>query len=267
MYKTTDGGATWKAVLTVDENTGAQDAIMDPKKPDTLYVAMIQRRRQVGQLIGGGPGSALYKTTDGGAHFTKLTKGLPTVEMGRMGLGLSLQNPNIVYAIIAAQRGQGGFFRSDDAGASWTRIGHEVNDGGGRGRGGAGGGDQNAAPPPACQAIGAATPAPAEAAGGAQAGRGGRGAFNDDCFRGGDPGYYDELFVDPQDANTIYITHTNLARSEDGGKTWRTVALQGVHVDYHELLWDPSDHRHILVGNDGGMCTRVTTICARGGIS
>ena len=173
LYKTTDGGATWKAVLTVDENTGAQDAIMDPKKPDTLYVAMIQRRRQVGQLIGGGPGSGLYKTTDGGAHFTKLTKGLPAVEMGRMGLGLSSQNPNTVYAIIAAQRGQGGFFRSDDAGATWTRIGREVSEGG-RGRGGAlapegaaaaqgrgqRGGEQAAPPAPAqaqaCQPVGAA---------------------------------------------------------------------------------------------------------------
>jgi len=225
---------------------------MDPKKPDTLYVAMIQRRRQVGQLIGGGPGSGLYKTTDGGAHFTKLTKGLPTVEMGRMGLGLNSSNSNVVYAIIAAQRGQGGFFRSDDAGGSWTRIGREVNEGG-RGRGGFGGGDQAASPsqaPQACPAIGAA-PAPAPAEG--QTGRGGRSGFGDDCFRGGDPGYYDELFVDPQKGDTIYITNTNLARSEDGGHTWRTVPLPGVHVDYHEVLWDPSDHRHMIVGNDGGV--------------
>ncbi len=265
LFKTTDGGATWKAILTVDENTGAQDAVMDPKKPDTLYVAMIQRRRQVGQLIGGGPGSGLYKTTNGGATFTKLTKGLPTVEMGRTGLGINPKSPNTLYAIIAAQRGQGGFFRSDDGGASWTRIGREVNDG--RGRGGFGG-DPNAPPPPppaACQPIGAPAPATpvvaspaglpagAPAAAGAQAGRGGRGGANDDCFRGGDPGYYDELFVDPQNPETIYITNTNLARSEDGGKTWHTVLLPGVHVDYHEVLWDPSDHRHMLVGNDGGL--------------
>ena len=74
-------------MLTISENTGATDVVMDPKKPDMLYVAMLQRRRQVGQLIGGGPESGIYKTTDGGGHCTKLTKGLPTVEMGRIGLG------------------------------------------------------------------------------------------------------------------------------------------------------------------------------------
>jgi photosystem II stability/assembly factor-like uncharacterized protein len=255
FYKTTDGGATWKQVLKVDEDTGAQDAVMDPKNPDVIYVAMIQRRRQVGQLIGGGPGSGLFKTTDGGGHFTKLTKGLPGVEMGRMGLGIHSQNSKVVYAIIAAQKGQGGFFRSDDAGATWTRVGREVNDGRGRGGFGNPGGDPNAPPPPppaACQAIGAPS-TPTTTDGQAQ-GRGGRGGgFNDDCFRGGDPGYYDELFVDPQNGDTLYITNTNLARSEDGGKTWRTVNFQGVHVDYHEVVWDPSDHRHMLLGNDGGL--------------
>ena len=251
LYKTTDGGATWKGVLTVNEDTGAQDAVMDPQHPDTIYVAMNQRRRQVGQLIGGGPGSGLYKTTDGGGHFTKLTKGLPAVEMGRIGLGINPKNPKTLYAIIAAQRGQGGFFRSDDAGASWARIGREVNEGG-RGRGQFGEGGAPATPPTltACTATGAPTPPPVEPAPG-QAGRG-RGA-TDDCFRGGDPGYYDELFVDPENPETIYITNTNLARSEDGGHTWRTVQFAGVHVDYHEVLWDPSDHRHMLLGNDGGV--------------
>lgn len=244
LYKTTDGGQTWKLVLKPENDfSGAQDMVMDPKKPDTIYVAMIQRERQVGQLVGGGPGSGLWKSTNGGATWTKLTKGLPTVEMGRMGLGIDPKNPNTVYAIIAAQRGQGGFFRSDDAGASWKRIGREV--GGGR-RGGFGGGAQPpATPPAACQPLEAgAAPEPPAA--------GGRG-FSDDCFRGGDPGYYDELFVDPENPDVIYITNTNLERSEDGGHTWKTVQMQSVHVDYHDVKWDPSDHRHMLVGNDGGV--------------
>src|SRR4051812_32766660 len=192
LYKTTDGGATWKNVLPGTENSGATDMVMDPKKPDTIYVAMLQRRRQVGQLIGGGPDSGIFKSTDGGAHFTKLAKGLPTVDMGRVGLGINPKNPNIVYALVTAQRNQGGFFRSDDGGASWTRIGRSVNVGG---RGAAGGGEGAPAPPApaACGPIGASTTPTAPSAppattsgegnGGASQGRGQGPA--DDCFRGG----------------------------------------------------------------------------------
>src|SRR4029079_4835299 len=114
LYKTTDGGATWKYILPGHANRRAADIVMDPKKPDTIYVAMLQRRRQVGQLIGGGPDSGLYKSTDGGQKCTKLTKGLPSVEMGRIGLGINPKKPNTVYALVTAQKGQGGFFRSDD---------------------------------------------------------------------------------------------------------------------------------------------------------
>ena len=76
----------------MDADTGATDMVMDPKKPDVLYAAMLQRRRHVGQLVGGGPGSGLYKSIDGGAKWTKLTKGLPNVEMGRIGLGDQLED-------------------------------------------------------------------------------------------------------------------------------------------------------------------------------
>jgi photosystem II stability/assembly factor-like uncharacterized protein len=248
LYKTTDGGATWKAILTVSPDTGATDMAMDPKKPDTIYVAMLQRRRAVGQLIGGGPESAIYKSTDGGAKFTRLTKGLPTVEMGRVGLAINPKNPNTVYALVTAQKGQGGFFRSDDAGASWTRVGRQVSEG----RGQFFGEGSQPTPPPTlapCGPIGSAAPAPEPAP--APGGRGGRG--NDDCFRGGDPGYYNEIFVDPDKGDTVYSTWTNISRTEDGGKTWKTVPLAGVHVDHHEIVWDPGDHRHMLIGNDGGL--------------
>ncbi|HVZ21750.1 MAG TPA: hypothetical protein VG871_11840, partial [Vicinamibacterales bacterium] len=245
LYKTTDGGNTWKLVLKGDnEYTGATDAVMDPKKPDTLYVALLQRERQVGQLVGGGPGSGLYKTTDGGAHWTKLTKGLPSVELGRIGLGISSTNPKTVYALVTAQRGEGGFFRSDDAGASWKRIGRMLTQGRGFGA-------------PAqnvklkeCEPIGASAPEaqPAQPAGG-------RGGPTDDCYRGGDPGYYNELFVNPFNPDEIWSPRdVNVTRSLDGGKTWKDVDMpQNVHVDYHEVQWDPSDKNHILVGNDGGL--------------
>ena len=249
LFKTTDGGATWKNVLPGTENSGATDIVMDPRKPDTIYVAMLQRRRAVGQLIGGGPDSGIFKSTDGGAKFTRLTKGLPTVEMGRVGLGINPKNPNTLYALVTAQRGQGGFFRSDDAGASWTRVGRNISEGRG-GRGAAQAGAPVPPPPAACGPIGATPPAPPPTEPAPQFGRGGA---NDDCFRGGDPGYYNEIFVDPDNPETIYSTWTNLSRSTDGGKTWRTVPLPGVHVDHHEVVWDPADHRHMIIGNDGGV--------------
>jgi photosystem II stability/assembly factor-like uncharacterized protein len=250
LYKTIDGGATWKNILPGTENSGATDMVMDPKKPDTIYVAMLQRRRAVGQLIGGGPDSGIFKSTDGGAKWTKLTKGLPKVEMGRVGLGINPKNPNTLYALVTAQRGQGGFFRSDDAGASWKRIGRSTSEGRGGGRGfGASEGGPPPPPPTPCGALDdTPPPPPAEGATGR-----GRGGANDDCFRGGDPGYYNEIFVDPENPEIVYSTWTNISRSEDGGKTWKTVPLSGVHVDHHEIVWDPSDHRHMIIGNDGGV--------------
>ncbi len=108
LYKTTDGGADVEGgAARLMRTRGATDIVMDPKKPDVLYAAMLQRRRHVGQLVGGGPGSGLYKTTDGGAKWTKLTKGLPTVEMGRIGLGINWKNPNTVYALVTAQKRPG----------------------------------------------------------------------------------------------------------------------------------------------------------------
>ena len=232
LFKTTDAGATWTALLSISPDTGATDIVMDPRKPDTLYVAVLQRRRAVGQLIGGGPESGVYKTTNAGKTWTKLTKGLPTVDMGRVGLGINHKNPNTVYALVTAQKGEGGFFRSDDGGASWNRIGKQVG-----GRGGIGD-EPDERPTEGEQPPG----------GTAQTAPG-----NQDWYRGGDPGYYNELFVDPANPEVIYSPQTNLWRSEDGGRTWRMIQMPGVHVDYHEILWDPSDHRHLLIGNDGGL--------------
>ncbi len=122
LYKTTDGGRNWRAVLRISEDTGVTDIAMDPGNPDVLYASAYQRRRRVGQLIGGGPESAVYKTSDGGKTWKKLTKGLPSVDKGRIALAVSPQKPNIVYALVTAAENESGFFRSADRGESWNRM-------------------------------------------------------------------------------------------------------------------------------------------------
>ena len=122
VYKTTDGGDNWELVLDIDENTGVVDLVADPRDPDVLYAASYQRRRHLWVLINGGPGSGIHKTTDGGATWTELEKGLPGTDMGRIGLTIPPQAPNTVYAIIEAAQDKGGFFRTTNAGASWNKM-------------------------------------------------------------------------------------------------------------------------------------------------
>ena len=121
LYKSVDGGKNWKAVLTISENTGVVDVAIDPANPDIVYAAAYQRRRHVFTLIDGGPESAIYKSTDAGATWNKLKSGLPTVDMGRIGLAVSEADPNVVYATIEAADGKGGIFRSNDRGATWEK--------------------------------------------------------------------------------------------------------------------------------------------------
>ena len=97
------------------------DVAIDPSNPDIVYAAAYQRRRHVFTLIDGGPESAIYKSTDAGATWNKLKSGLPTVDMGRIGLAVSPADPNVVYATIEAADGKGGIFRSNDRGATWEK--------------------------------------------------------------------------------------------------------------------------------------------------
>jgi photosystem II stability/assembly factor-like uncharacterized protein len=121
LYKTTDGGKTWNAVLSISENTGVSDVVMDPSDPDVLYASTWQRRRHVWTLVSGGPEGAIYKSKDAGATWTKITNGLPNVELGRIGLAISPANPNTVYAVVEAAERKGGIFRSRDRGATWEK--------------------------------------------------------------------------------------------------------------------------------------------------
>ncbi len=121
LFKSTDGGTSWKNVLFISENTGVTDIVFDPKNPDVLYAASYQRRRHVWTLIDGGPESAIYKSTDAGATWSKLKNGLPSDDVGRIGLAISPVDSRVVYATIEAASKNGGFFRSLDYGASWEK--------------------------------------------------------------------------------------------------------------------------------------------------
>ncbi|MGZ3540837.1 MAG: WD40/YVTN/BNR-like repeat-containing protein [Vulcanimicrobiaceae bacterium] len=126
VFKTTDGGKTWRKVLFVDANTGGVQVVMDPRNASVLYAAMWQAQRVPWKLTSGGAGSGLYKTTDGGAHWTKISKhaGFANGTLGKIGVSVAASNPRIVYAIVQAH--DGGVFRSTDAGASWKRVNSEM---------------------------------------------------------------------------------------------------------------------------------------------
>ena len=135
VYRTRDGGVSWERVLYIDENTGAIDLVMDPNDPSTLFAAMYQRRRTGFGFNGGGPGSGIYRTMDGGENWTEMTEGLPEGDKGRIGLDVYQQNGNVIYALIEADArsaGQGfgrssgpsesGLFRSADRGTTWEKM-------------------------------------------------------------------------------------------------------------------------------------------------
>ena len=122
LYKTTDGGKTWKKVLEISENTGVNNVIYDPRNPDVMYATSEQRRRHVYTKIGGGPESAVYKSEDGGETWNKIMSGLPGVHIGGMDIAISPVNPDVLYLIMEAAEDKGGFFKSTNRGASWNKM-------------------------------------------------------------------------------------------------------------------------------------------------
>jgi photosystem II stability/assembly factor-like uncharacterized protein len=121
VYKTTDGGTTWEQALFVDTLTGVIDLVMDPSEPNTLYAAAYQRQRRAWGFNGGGPGSGIYKTTDGGSNWQRLENGIPSGDLGRIGLAIAATNHLVLNAIIehAEERG---IYRSEDGGATWEKV-------------------------------------------------------------------------------------------------------------------------------------------------
>lgn len=197
VYKTTDGGATWTRILAGDnEWTGANEVHLDPRNPDVLYASMWQRFRRQWGFIDGGPGSGVHKSVDGGGTWTKLSSGLPTEDLGKIGLAVSPADPTTVYAVIEAANGTGGFFRSTNAGSSWRRM---------------------------------------------------------SGYNAGPPFYYHELIPDPVEVERVYSLDVGLMVTADSGHTFIGTPTRTKHVDHHALWIDPTDHTHLITGNDGGL--------------
>ena len=129
LYKTTDGGKNWKRVLGNNEWTGATDIMIDPRNPQILYAATWDRHRTVAALMGGGPGSGIHRSDDGGVTWKKLSTGLPTSNMGKIGITISPQQPDVVYAAIELDRTNGAVYRSSNRGESWTKMSNTVSGG------------------------------------------------------------------------------------------------------------------------------------------
>jgi len=222
LYKTTDGGKSWQLIKFVSDKAGFVDVAMDPSNPDVLYASSYERVRGPYFLRSGGPGSALWKSTDAGKTWTKIEGGgFPPTMKGRINIAVSRSNPSTVYALVEAdsmrganhpvlapasdsagekvkapvkQRLLSGLYRSEDAGKTWRWM-------------------------------------------------------NNVDTR---PFYYSQVRVDPKLPNRVYFSSTPFNFSDDGGKTVRNGTV-GIHVDHHAMWVDPNDGEHFLVGDDGGV--------------
>lgn len=244
LYKTTDGGKTWALVLKVDENTGVGDIILDPAHPKTLIVAMWQRLRKAYDFTSGGPGSGLYKSTDGGKTWKKLAKGIPAGPLGRIGLNYFHKDSKTVVATIEYPKAKSVF----DSGETDEEF--DADDPRAQGQDSLKESQQRRQAP-------AATP-----------GQSGNGvAFNNGgtfiSKDGGEswkqvnnlnprPFYFSLPRFDTADAKRIYLGATDLHVSDDGGAIFRTSRIN-VHADIHALWIDPNDANHLIIGCDGGV--------------
>ncbi len=129
LFKSTNGGKTWVNKLEINEWTGITDLVIDPSNPDVLYAASWQRHRNVAAYMGGGPGTSIYKSFDGGETWNKIDNGLPSSNMGKIGLAISPMNPEVLYAAIELERRKGAVYRSSNSGGSWTKMSDTVSGG------------------------------------------------------------------------------------------------------------------------------------------
>jgi len=281
IYKTTDGGKTWQWILKIDEYTGAIDLAMDPRNSNVVYASTWDRDRRAWNFREGGPGSAIYKTTDGGKSWNKLTNGLPKYgELGRIGLAVAPSKPDTVYAFMDNQAPEEpGFDERIPSGALtvqrfltleedvFVQVDPKVLD----------------------AFFESYLPSDAKAADVVQKVKDKKmtmedigklmqkrnpnvfdfGLMNAQVYRSDDAGktwkkahqmrigehggyYGGKVFVNPSNPNDICITGVGLLRSHTGGATWEEVA-DGNHADQHAYWFDPTNPKRQYDGTDGGL--------------
>ncbi|MBP1596814.1 MAG: hypothetical protein H6Q05_2191 [Acidobacteria bacterium] len=256
LFKTSDGGKSWQKILYIDNRTGIIDIHMNPADPNTFLAAMYVRERDMQDSIPDYDPSVkwsitagIHKTTDGGKTFRKLTKGLPTVRVGRIGLDYHKKNPSIVFACIETEL----------TGMSREQIEAALKRGPSPERTGPGREDHGPQRPLAATYNGQRENVQdQQGPGGFQSG----GIFK--STDGGEswtrvnsvlsrPMYFSKIRVDPGDPNFVYLLGLSLFGSTDGGRTFAGNMSRGTHSDQHAMWIDPADGRHLLLGNDGGV--------------
>jgi photosystem II stability/assembly factor-like uncharacterized protein len=234
VFRTRDGGKTWSKVLYVDDGTGAIDLVMSRKTPDTLYAAMYEKHRTPWQLVLGGAGSAVYRTDDGGTRWRRLD-GLPSGNVGRIGLDIQQRNPNVLTVIVENlnARKEGMPARIDACQASSARGGGPA-----AGRGGRAGGLMGN-----------------EVYRSEDGGRSWKKLHGDDIDVAGSkaPYSFNQIKTNPANPAQIVVTSDSMYESRDGGKTWTCDFLRGVFGDYRSIWWDEQDPQRIMLGSDGGV--------------
>ncbi len=232
IYKTTDGGKTWSLVKFIDNDTGFIDMVMHPTDPNIIWASSYQRRRQPWGFNGGGSGSGIWRTSDAGKTWTKVTgNGLPgNPIIGRIGLDISRSKPNIILAQIEVGPSGG-------TGAGVNDDGTLVPPGQGRGGGGGRGGEPSA-PDPNRSGVWRSE----------DGGKTWRFMSNNNNR----PMYYSKIRVDPSNDQIIYTLGAGASKSRDGGKTFEPMDGQS-HSDHHTLWINPRNGNHLIIGNDGGL--------------
>ena len=226
VYKSTDGGKSWKQVLKGDEDTGADDLVMAASNPNLMWATMYQRRRVQCCFNGGGPGSGLHKSVDGGETWTRVENGLPPGDLGRMAVDVYRRSSNIMYVLVEAPSAARG------------------------GGPGAGGGRQGGGAPPAQPAAPAGTFASQT---GLYRSDDGGNTFRQVSMTNPRPMYFSQLAIDPDNPDRVYYGGVGLQMTIDGGRTVETDAAFATHDDVHAIWVNPANPNHLLIGHDGGM--------------